>query len=477
MASPKTNKNNSEVIINVVPELIVDDQPWIYKVPDHLRKLKEEAYTPKYISIGPFHSNNPELKKTGKKLKYFSEFSKRLNSHPLAMDKFKAYLKENEQTIKDSYFELDEHYKCEKDNDFFVDMILYDSVFIMELFLRNSERNSVKKDEPEKYKDDIMFTISWICKAIRRDLLLLENQIPLFVLEKLYNSVLHLLRGDDDDDGDKKKFPETFIGLAFYYFEFFYRQKKDSDITHMTKNYKTRKHFTDLIRYTYLPEIIQNSSSVDPKSCFTSYRKIKQHHIPTRTAKKLNEAGISFVKVQGKSYLDIKFQKTPILSLFLCLGFLPFTKYLKVRLEFPQLHVNQTTECVLRNLIALEQCHYSDQPFVCNYVSLIDSLIHTGEDVELLVDNEVIVHDLGSHKELARLVNSLCTNVEVSSNYYGKIIKKLNRHYDNGWMSNMGRLKSVYFRDPWRISSTVVGVVVFLFAIFNFLKLIRVFNP
>ncbi|MED6133219.1 hypothetical protein PIB30_026411 [Stylosanthes scabra] len=345
----------------------------------------------------------------------------------------------------------------------------------MELFLRNSER----KDEPDKHKDDIMFTISWIRKAIRRDLLLLENQIPMFVLEELYKTVLLLPGGGDGDGNKKKKFPETFLKLAFDYFEVFYRHKKENSREYMIQNCEKCKHFTDLIRYTYLPGKFQKSSKVDIKPFFTTFREIKQHHIPTRTAKKLSEAGVSFEKVQNKSYLDIKFYKTPILSRLLCLGFLPFTTYLKVRLQIPQLNVNQTTECVLRNLIALEQCHaqYSDQPFLCNYVSLIDSFIHTGEDVELLVDKEVIVHELGSHKEIARLVNSLCTNVEVSSNYYGKIIEELNGHYDNGWMSNMGRLRSVYFRDPWRISSTVVGVVVFLFAIFNFLKLIRVFNP
>ena len=61
--------------------------------------------------------------------------------------------------------------------------------------------------------------------------------------------------------------------------------------------------------------------------------------------------------------------------------------------------VDQATECVHRNLIAFEQCHYSNQPFICNYVSLIDSFIHTHEDVELLVDTEIISHELESHAE------------------------------------------------------------------------------
>ncbi|MED6187639.1 hypothetical protein PIB30_078252 [Stylosanthes scabra] len=343
-------------------------------------------------------------------------------------------------------------------------MILLDSVFIMELFLRNSER---KDDELEI--NDPIFKTSWICKAIQRDLLLLENQIPMSVLEELYKSVFLFDKNRKNNHDD-----ENFLKLAFYYFKDFYPQNEPSDIADMIQNCKTCcKHFTDLIRYTYLPRKIQ-INGVNPKLDFTPYQ--KDHHIP-RTATRLNEAGVSFEKVQGRSYLDIKFHKTKILSWFLCFGFLPLTKHIKARLQFPQVKVNQTTECVLRNLIALEQCHYSDQPFICNYVFLIDSLINTCDDVELLVDKEAIVHELGSHTELAALVNCLCKNVVVSSNYYGKTIKKLNNHYNNCWMHYMGMLRSVYFRDPWRFSSSIVGFAVFLFAIFNFLRVIGVFHP
>ncbi|XP_057741657.1 UPF0481 protein At3g47200-like [Arachis stenosperma] len=470
MASPNINNNNAlegetkpkiqEILINIPEhfESLVSDECCIYKVPSHLFKLNEEAYTPKFISIGPIHSKDSKLRQENQKQRYFHAFYKRLNnSQALALKRYRTiYLEQEKKTIRDSYSELVE--PC-NDNDF-MNMILLDSVFIMELFLRNSEE---KKDE-----HDPMFTTSWICKAIQRDLLLLENQIPMFVLEKLYNSVLLLSDGDN-----KKNHEANFLKLAFKYFEDFYPQNEPSDIADMIKNYKTCKHFTDLIRFTYLPRKIQ-TNGVNPKDDFTPYP--IDYHIP-RTATRLNEAGVSFEKVQGRSYLDIKFHKIKILSWFLCFGFLPLTKYFKARLQIPQLKVYQITECVLRNLIALEQCHYSDQPFICNYVSLIDSLIHTHEDVELLVDKEAIVHELGSHTELATLVNCLCRNIVVSSNYYGKTIKKLNSHYNNCWMHYMGMLRSVYFRDPWRFSSSIVGFAVFLFAIFNFLRVIGVFHP
>ncbi|CAJ1948136.1 unnamed protein product [Sphenostylis stenocarpa] len=63
--------------------------------------------------------------------------------------------------------------------------------------------------------------------------------------------------------------------------------------------------------------------------------------------------------------------------------------------RIPQLKVDHNTECVFRNLIAFEQCHYPENPYICKYVSLIDSLIHTQLDVELLVEKEVIIHNDG----------------------------------------------------------------------------------
>ncbi|XP_028225068.1 putative UPF0481 protein At3g02645 isoform X1 [Glycine soja] len=454
------NKPQIQHIINIPEQMEpeVHDQCCIYKVPHHLLKLNVEAYTPQFISIGPLHSDKPELKQEKQKQRYFHAFWKRLShKQGLALSQYKAFLEENIEKIGNCYSKPELH-KEEK----FVDLILLDSVFIMELFLRKANKSEQKNDH--------MFTTSWVCKLAQRDLLLLENQIPMFVLEELHTRVI---LGDNGTKENSVKFVE----LAFNYFEDYYFSHKPSFEVEMIKKCKSCKHFTDLIRYTFLPTKIQvegvNNVSVNPSQHFTPC----QVECVLRTATKLNEAGVSFEKVQGRSYLDIKFEKTPILSWFLCFGCLPFSKWFKARLQIPHLKVDQVTECVLRNLIALEQCHYSDQPFICNYVTLIDSLIHTQEDVELLVDTEIIDHELGSHTELATMINGLCKHVLVTSNYYGKTTKELNEHYNCCWKHYMGMLISVYFRDPWRFSSTIVGIAVFLFAVVNFLRIIGVFRP
>ncbi|KAK7286997.1 hypothetical protein RJT34_22392 [Clitoria ternatea] len=442
-----------EHIINI-PKVI---EPWrhnvccIYKVPTNLRKLNNgEAYTPQLISIGPLHHHKSELQPMHKqKHRYFLAFWERLTNKK-ALAQYKSFLNENIETIRHSYSELPDN---NLSNDQFVDMILLDSVFILELFLRKAENSEREKD--------YMFTTSWICKSIQRDLLLLENQLPIFVLEELYRSV-YKLNG------------ASFLELTFSYFEDHYPHKLTSDQSKETlKNFKSCKHFTDLIRIFYLPEKVHVKGWM-PSQHFILNGK---HESVLKTATKLNEAGISFEKVNHRSLVDIKLKKIPIFSWFLCLGCLPCSKFVKVRLQIPQFKVHQTLECVLRNLIALEQCHYSDQPFICNYVSLIDSLINTQEDVELLVDKEIIVHELGSHNEVATMINGLCKNVVVTCNYYGKTSRKLNEHYYCCWKHYMGMLRSVYFRDPWRLSSTAVGAVIFMFAIINFLRVTGLYQP
>ncbi|XP_054781760.1 UPF0481 protein At3g47200-like [Prosopis cineraria] len=423
----------------------------IYRVPCNLRKLNEDAYTPQLVSIGPLHYDPKELKPMQMhKLHYLDLFKERVKGKIGALVKFKDFLEEKEEDIRQCYAEkLLPEITPQK----LVDMMLLDSVFIMELFLRIQEKKE------EENSDYVILKQTWLNKSIQRDLLLLENQIPLIILEELYNSVVPA-------SVNKRC---RFIEVAYNYFKCFHPYKQDSDhpepssgFEQVKQNWKNNAplHFTDFIRYFYLCKEMTGHQKVS-SSCVL------------RTATKLQESGVSFEKVTDRSLADIKLEKVKILSWFLCLGCLPKSSYFKARLQIPQLKIDNTTECVLRNLIAFEQCHYSDQPYICNYVSLIDSLIHTKDDVELLVEKEVIVHELGSDKEVATLVNSLCKHVVVNKTCYNKITYDLNKHYQNEWYRTMASLRLVYFRDAWRASSTLVGIAVLVFTIFNFCRVVR----
>ncbi|KAK4270559.1 hypothetical protein QN277_023581 [Acacia crassicarpa] len=469
----------------------------IYRVPFNLRNLKKDAYTPQLVSIGPLHYGLKKLNRMQtQKLRYFNFFRDRVEKNVKDMDNiknmdnFKKYLECKQDVIRQCYAEK---LRVDINKEKLVDIMLLDSVFIMELFLRIQ---NVEKDP-----DDIIMKQPWLNKSIQRDMLLLENQIPLFVLEELYGTFVSNSR--------EKHATSTFIELARGYFDCYQiyhtygkcdEEKKSSpgcvqinvncctsEKGDSTSREKTGcsdpkggspKHFTDLIRFFYICKNLNDFKEGPPLRATTKLRELgvsseKVKNKPLRTATKLMESGVSFEKVNNKPLLDIKFQKHRILSNFLCLGCFPKSSCLKARLQIPQLKVEDTTECVLRNLIAFEQCHYPDQPYICNYVSFIDSLIHTKDDVELLVEKEVIVHELGSDKEVATLVNGLCKHVVTDKTCYRGIIDDLNQHYQSQWNRTMAALRLVYFRDAWRASSTLVATAVLVFTIFNFCRVVR----
>jgi hypothetical protein len=64
----------------------------IYRVPHDFRKLNEEAYTPRFISIGPFHHGGNERLQTMEKLKvkYFKRF---LEKTKLNIENFSKHYK------------------------------------------------------------------------------------------------------------------------------------------------------------------------------------------------------------------------------------------------------------------------------------------------------------------------------------------------------------------------------------------------
>jgi hypothetical protein len=118
--------------------------------------------------------------------------------------------------------------------------------------------------------------------------------------------------------------------------------------------------------------------------------------------------------------------------------------------------------------MALKQCHYPSDTYICNYVLLLDCLITTKEDVYLLVDKKVIVSRRGSSKTVTTLINTLGHQTVERESYYHHLYKWLNQHYDNSWNHLMASLTSVYFRDFWRGTATVAGILVLGFTFENF---------
>ncbi|XP_059434374.1 UPF0481 protein At3g47200-like [Corylus avellana] len=461
----KKNPKCKELVIDI--PYVLEPPAWpqccIYRVPKKLRKVNQEAYTPKLISIGPLHNYcRQEFREMEmQKVRYLREFCFRTGR---SQDDLASIIEKKEIEIRHCYAETSTLSSKE-----FVNMILLDGIFILELFLRTSEKKEHEKKEMEKKEherkeyEDYILSKPWLRDGIQHDLLLLENQLPYFVLKDLYES------GAEGQQMIKKVHKEDlktvlkdipFLKLCRKYFSKYDRQPDTNIVIG-----KVIKHFTDLLRYFFYPSHLEEKEkrAID-RLC---------------SATKLDEAGVKFKEVKERHLLDIQFQKDKcleqcpylncswLLNCLPCLKCIFFLEHMQPFLELPAFVVNHETDCVFRNIMALEQCHYPTEAYICNYILLLDCLINTEKDVDLLVDKKVIVNQLGNDEALARLVNKLGHQIVAEDSCYYELCQTLNKHYDNFWNRNMATLTTTYFRDIWRGTATVVGIIFLLLTFWN----------
>ncbi|KAK4283642.1 hypothetical protein QN277_000571 [Acacia crassicarpa] len=372
----------------------------IYRVPLVLRQQNEKAYTPKLVSVGPFHYGNKKLQDMERhKQIMFKRFTHKAKS---SLDDLVRLVKHLEPKVRASYSGTINLTEQE-----LVKMTLMDASFIIELI-------SMTKREMNQ---DAKLSQPWLEVAIIHDLILLENQLPFFVIEELFN----------------KAFPQyhSFMELVYEYFGYYNQQelKPNPDVE--------IKHFTDLLRLFYLQERrCQRNSFTDSGSHFLSYN-----------ARALKEAGIKFEAATSKCLLDLKLSRHI--------------------LEIPQIVVDDHTEILFRNMIALEQCRYPLDSYITDYALLLDCLIDTYKDVDLFIGKKIVNNHLGYNKSVALLFNRLCKNVNQRNfnSEYCDICRRLNDYCQNPCRKRVATLRRDHCPTPWQGAASIAGIVLLLLTI------------
>lgn len=150
----------------------------IYRIPVHAVNLNKGAYTPWVVAIGPYHHGVEQLQR-------MEDHKKRALRHFLGRSEkpLKSYveaLAEVVHDLMDAYGHLDEAWK--QDTKGFLQLMITDGCFILETM---SAHDQTKNDY---YAYDPIFSDHGkhnVIPCIRRDMLLLENQVPMLVLERL----------------------------------------------------------------------------------------------------------------------------------------------------------------------------------------------------------------------------------------------------------------------------------------------------
>ncbi|KAM7493144.1 hypothetical protein LguiB_027753 [Lonicera macranthoides] len=379
----------------------------IYRVPPKLRSLHEKAYTPQVVSIGPFHHGKKEFERMEEqKLRYLHAFLNRAN---LTLEDCIIEMKKWERKACNYYAE-----KIDLSDGKFLKMILIDCCFIIEAMLASL---SVGGGRLIPYLPEEIF-------LFQTDLILLENQIPFFVLDGLFQLAF-----------PSEQEEMIFLKVSIDYFSNFMLIKDDDKLFNKVKLYlKTTgfevKHFIDLLRICFLPTNLRARPLPD---------KVKL--ITIRNAFDLQEAGMNLKGGSGNTLLDII--------------------YTKGVLEIPRLIVEESSEIVLTNIVVLENCLYMHDNYIRDYVFFMHMLMDTPKDAELLIQNEIIENWLGDSKAIVTLFNKVGYEVLIddSSYYFFDISEKINAYHSVTRHTWKATFKRDYCSTPMRIASTTTAVL------------------
>ncbi|KAJ4958346.1 hypothetical protein NE237_025457 [Protea cynaroides] len=378
----------------------------IYRVPKTLRTIKPEAFRPRLVSIGPFYRDEEELKPMeAHKLRYLNNILER-ESRLTLCDYVKA-MAELEDRARKCYSEI-----IQLKSEEFVKMILLDGCFILELILQKT-----KSHEFKHRPDDPIFNTIWMFRVVRLDLLLLENQLPFFVLERLFNLLgnysgvgsLTFIELVHSIFGNKLTIPQATI-IKSSRLQFRRRKKKDdvdqsrdkrTEIWKDSEGNCKAKHLLDFIRLALLPALPSPSSFTTPQK--------GRVMMGLHSATELQEAGVKFEK-RPTSFLDITFNNGV--------------------LKTPTMRITDSTEALFRNLIAYEQCLDENSNEISTYAAFINGLINSPKDVELLQRKGIIVSGLGGPEEVSTLFNNLLKEVNINpNNYFLNVFDEVEKYY------------------------------------------------
>ncbi|XP_009590371.3 UPF0481 protein At3g47200-like [Nicotiana tomentosiformis] len=333
-------------------------------------------------------------------------------------------------------------------------MMLLDGCFVVE-FIR--ERCDV---EPREESNQVI-NLEWMINQVCRDMVLLENQLPFFVLAMLHDmtknpteqSFLNMVRRTLLDI-----FPKvTFIPTSEI--DDFNAEDIDHllDAVHMfccpshektreTKNASNKGN--ECFKISFCGNILQLTMAKEIPNVLDLW---DCYHIPSAT--ELYDAGVSFSKI-GTVNEDIK-DKTTLFDI----------KFKKGVMKVPCFTIEDTMETFMRNLIAYEQ-HSSDvYSYFSNYAHIMTQLIGSHRDVNLLRQNKIILKDQGDDKEVASIFKKLSSGVKVTDFYYIEECSKLIQHCEKPWSQMMASLRHNYFQSPWAGASTMAAIILLILTV------------
>ncbi|XP_023739074.1 putative UPF0481 protein At3g02645 [Lactuca sativa] len=410
--------------------------PSIFMVPKLYRDISPISFTPRLVSIGPLHRKDTNLQKFEvQKSTYLHNLLALCGSEP------KETL---EDCLRKVSMKIDDIKKCyEESATYYGDeelarIMVIDGCFI--LYFTHLVSGKAGRYMGNRLTMPLIFN----------DILLIENQIPFFVLEDIFESTIPLFK------------PNPSLADHLEILLKGYNPFQEYNVTDNINLSGSPDHILGLLHNCLVPmhlpvspNFLQNGGSI-----------LKQER---HSAIELDRAGVNF-----RANKDVNWPLAMKLELprFSCF---PWFWY-KPTLLMPKLYVGDSTELILRNLILYEQSSTIPE-CVTSYMWAMDMLVDTPEDVARLVKSRVLVNYCGANENAANMINSICQYVSLSGFYYHQEWEDLDTYYKSCWPNAAAALKRKYFGSPWSIIALFAAIVLFVLTLVQTVYTINHPNP
>ncbi|KAL6844478.1 hypothetical protein ACP4OV_026151 [Aristida adscensionis] len=487
----------------------------IHKVPQNMLEINRNAYEPIILSIGPYHHGAQNLIATEREKWKCLDFILKLNCELSLQDYVRAIYKLEKQAR--SYYSQE----IAMDKRKLVQMLLLDSCFILvkvdgtirepmpleednadgttkngecldscravesysmrvatENLVHEIELTKLHDDQTEhdndtgkreKNTDEYDYNSSgdWYAIFAWHALFLLENQIPFFIVETVYNLALSKRRARVDL---RDKIVECVEDILRQFPKGTQESNRPKDFHHLLhlchmymrpthKFVGTNQRQLKVAFFRRLVDLGQKYFSRSPnqedeqqKLLSRSIDCFQDEHLPNhwRQAVQYHETGVLLKKREcnihdRNSLLDIKFNSGV--------------------LEVPCFLIDENTESLFRNLIAFEQMNPQFGNDITTYIAFMSQFISTSEDVALLASRGIIVHLLDSDNEVPAMFTRLGTHVHFdfgadSYHYLKNLWYILEEYYQSRLSRWMAWLWRNHFSNPWLALGVLAAIIV-----------------
>ncbi|KAL3532057.1 hypothetical protein ACH5RR_005578 [Cinchona calisaya] len=385
----------------------------IFRVPKSLNDINGQHYQPHIVSIGPYHHGKPQLAMIEEqKWRFLGTLLNRTKNNGVDLEDYLRAIHPLAAKARECYSE-----GIKFNTDEFIEMLVLDGCFIIELFRKLGGVVQFEHDDP-------LISMSWVYSFFLRDLIRLENQIPFFILRCLFDLTL---MSDEEKTGPS---------LGRLTLNFFDNALPRPDAVLAKHSRLEGKHLLDFLRSSFIPQ----------EQCEPKPDGFPKTHV-IQCISYLRRAGIDLKPGKEDSFLAIKFNRGVI--------------------EMPTIALDDFMSSFLLNCVAYEQCHGGSSKHMTTYATLLDCLINTSKDVQFLCDRNIIENYFGTDAEITKFINNLGKDVtlDIDSCYLSRLFNEVNEYYHNNWHVQWASFKYTYFNTPWSFISALAAFVLLVLTV------------